>query len=143
MKGSVMIGVMSNEEIEATLRRQWVGRLGCSANDRPYVVPIAYTFDGTYIYGFSALGRKIEIMREQPLVCFEVDEIDGDSLWRSVVAEAVYEELINDGERRLAIAYLNSGEGGFVPRTLDARSPIVLFRLRMTEWSGRFEQRDA
>jgi nitroimidazol reductase NimA-like FMN-containing flavoprotein (pyridoxamine 5'-phosphate oxidase superfamily) len=138
-----MIGVMSNEEIEATLRRHWVGRLGCSTNDRPYVVPIAYNYDGRYIYAYSALGRKIEIMRKQPLVCFEVDEIDGASVWRSVVAEAVYEELVGDGERRVAIAYLNGDERVLVPRGLDARSPIVVFRLRLTDWSGRFEQRDA
>jgi nitroimidazol reductase NimA-like FMN-containing flavoprotein (pyridoxamine 5'-phosphate oxidase superfamily) len=138
-----MIGVMSNEEIEATLRRHWIGRLACSANDRPYVVPIAYNYDGRYIYSYSALGRKIEIMREQPLVCFEVDEIDGASSWRSVVAEAVYEELVDNGERRMAIAYLNDGEERLVSRSLDARSPIVVFRLRLTDWSGRFEQRDA
>jgi uncharacterized protein len=65
-----MIGLMSETEIEAMLFRHRVGRLGCTANDRPYVVPINYIFDGAYIYSYSSPGRKIEIMREQPLVAF-------------------------------------------------------------------------
>ena len=138
-----MIGVMTNEEIDATLRRHRVGRIGCSANDRPYVVPITYAYDGEFVYGYSSLGRKIEVMREQPLVCFEVDEIDGDIAWRSVIAEGLYEELPDGDVRREAIRRLLPGEGQTVPRTLSGASRFVVFRLRLTERSGRFERRDA
>jgi nitroimidazol reductase NimA-like FMN-containing flavoprotein (pyridoxamine 5'-phosphate oxidase superfamily) len=138
-----MIGVMSHEEVEATLRRHRVGRIGCSANDRPYVVPITYVYDGTYVYGYSALGRKIEVMREQPLVCFEVDEIDGDASWRSVIAEGMYEELADDEGRRAALERLAPGNGQVVPRTTNGAGRSVVFRLRLTERSGRFERRDA
>jgi nitroimidazol reductase NimA-like FMN-containing flavoprotein (pyridoxamine 5'-phosphate oxidase superfamily) len=138
-----MIGVMSHEEVEATLRRHRVGRIGCSANDRPYVVPITYAYDGTYVYGYSALGRKIEVMREQPLVCFEVDEIDGDASWRSVIAEGMYEELADDEGRRAVLERLAPGNGQVVPRTTNGAGRSVVFRLRLTERSGRFERRDA
>ncbi|MEA2596983.1 MAG: uncharacterized protein QOF01_3452 [Thermomicrobiales bacterium] len=138
-----MIGVMSHEEVEASLRRHRVGRIGCSANDRPYVVPITYAYDGTYVYGYSALGRKIEVMREQPLVCFEVDEIDGDASWRSVIAEGMYEELADDEGRRAALERLAPGNRQVVPRTTNGAGRSVVFRLRLTERSGRFERRDA
>jgi uncharacterized protein len=138
-----MIGLLGEDEVEAMLRRHRVGRLGCSANDRPYVVPINYAYDGTWVYGYSTLGRKIAVMREQPLVCFEVDEIDGPSSWRSVVAEGVYEELIVEGQRRAATARLNGHGPGRVGRSPDAAAPIVLFRLRLTEKAGRFERHDA
>src|SRR5215204_5229178 len=111
-----MIGVMSNEEIDATLRRHRVGRIGCSANDRPYVVPITYACDGEYVYGYSGLGRKIEVMREQPLVCFEVDELDGDVSWRSVIAEGLYEELTDGKDQRDALRRLLPGNGQVVSR---------------------------
>jgi nitroimidazol reductase NimA-like FMN-containing flavoprotein (pyridoxamine 5'-phosphate oxidase superfamily) len=136
-----MIGMMSNEEVEATLRRHRVGRIGCSANDRPYVVPITYAYDGIYVYGYSVLGRKIEVMREQPLVCFEVDELDGECSWRSVIAEGRYEELGDGGARRIALALLVDDQP--VARGLDAAAQIVVFRLHLTEKSGRFERRDA
>jgi nitroimidazol reductase NimA-like FMN-containing flavoprotein (pyridoxamine 5'-phosphate oxidase superfamily) len=138
-----MIGLMTADEVEATLRRHRIGRIGCSVNDRPYVVPITYAYDGAYVYAYSGLGRKIEVMREQPLVCFEVDEIDGDVSWRSVIAEGVYEELIDDGARRGALALLAADTAQVVPRTPSGAGRLVVFRLRLTERSGRFERRDA
>jgi nitroimidazol reductase NimA-like FMN-containing flavoprotein (pyridoxamine 5'-phosphate oxidase superfamily) len=138
-----MIGLLAPDEIESMLRRHTVGRLACSANDRPYVVPLAYAYDGACLYGFATVGRKVEVMREQPLVCFELDEIEGPSIWRSVVAEGVYEELTDERQRRAALALLDGRGPGLVPPGLDAAGPVVLFRIRLTDRSGRFERRDA
>ena len=138
-----MIGLLSADEVETMLRRHHIGRLGCTVNDRPYVVPINYSYDGHGIYACSTVGRKIEIMREQPLVCLEIDEIDGPSQWRSVLVAGVYEELADERQRRLALSVLNGDGPGLVPRTLEATAPMVLFRINLTEKSGRFERRDA
>jgi nitroimidazol reductase NimA-like FMN-containing flavoprotein (pyridoxamine 5'-phosphate oxidase superfamily) len=129
--------------MDTLLRGQRIGHLGCSVNDRPYVVPISYVYDGSFVYGYTAPGRKLEIMREQPLVCFEVDEIKNDTFWHSVVTEAEFEELTGGWARDYAIAQLTNGGGGLVPRGLGERDGMVIFRLRLTERSGRFEQRDA
>jgi hypothetical protein len=137
-----MIGVLSPDEIEAMLRRHTVGRLAVSVNDRPYVVPITYAYDGVSVYAFSGPGRKIDVMREQPLVCFELDEVAGSAEWRSVVAEGVYEELTTDPARREALALLGI-TNGVVARTLEAGGRNVIFRVRLTERAGRFERRDA
>jgi nitroimidazol reductase NimA-like FMN-containing flavoprotein (pyridoxamine 5'-phosphate oxidase superfamily) len=138
-----MIGIMSPEEIESVLRGNRIGRIGCASNDRPYVVPTNYAYDGEYIYGYATLGRKITIMREQPSICFEVDEIAGSSSWRSVIAEGTYEELVDETRRRAAIDRLAREIGAIVPRTIDASRNIVVFRIRITSRSGRFERRDA
>lgn len=138
-----MIGTMTADEIEATLRRSRLGRIGCCANDRPYVVPITYAYDDGFVYAYSSLGRKIEIMREQPLICFEVEEIDGPSSWRCVIAEGEYEEICDESMRRDALARLGLKSDNLTPRTLDGSRGIVVFRLRLTEKSGRFERRDA
>jgi len=137
-----MIGILTPDEVDSMLRRNRVGRLGCSANDRPYVVPIGYAYDGTYLYSYGTPGRKIEVMREQPLVCFQLDEIEWPSTWRSVVAEGVYEELTDEPARRRAIGLLANG-AGLVARGLDASFPMIVYRIRLTESSGRFERRDA
>ena len=137
-----MIGVLSTDEIDQLLKRQSVGRLACTANDRPYVVPITYAYDGSSVYAYSGPGRKIEMMREQPLVCFEVDEVDGPSEWRSVVAEGTYEELTSERSRREALALLGITNGA-VARALNQANRGVVFRIRLGDRSGRFEQRDA
>ena len=138
-----MIGILSPDEIETTLGRLKVGRIGCSANDRPYIVPITYAYADGCVYAYSALGRKIRVMREQPLVCFEVEEIDGPSCWRSVIAEGEYEELTDDASRREALSRLGLRDDTIVPRSLSANGGAVVFRLRLNEKSGRFERRDA
>jgi nitroimidazol reductase NimA-like FMN-containing flavoprotein (pyridoxamine 5'-phosphate oxidase superfamily) len=137
-----MIGILSPDEIEAMLHRNRIGRLGCSVNDRPYVVPINYGYDGRNLYGYSVPGRKVETMREQPLVSFLVDEIEGPSAWRSVVLEAVYEELTDDTERRQAIQTITRNGSQLVSRGLNADHPLIVFRLRTIEKAGRFERRD-
>jgi len=138
-----MIGTMTLDEIERTLGRSRLGRLGCSANDRPYVVPITFAYFDGYVYGYSALGRKIRMMREQPYVCFEVEEIDGPSSWRSVIAEGEYEEVSDNSTRRAALARLGLDEENLVPRTLSVNGGAVVFRLRLNSKSGRFERREA
>lgn len=138
-----MIGVLGAEEIEAVLHRNRIGRLGVSANDRPYVVPINYGYDGCYIFGFSGPGRKLDIMREQPLVSFLVDEIEGPTTWRCVIIEAVFEELTDEEDRRIAAQAITRNGPALVARGLDASSPLIFFRLRLLEKSGRFERSDA
>ena len=138
-----MIGTMTPDEIEATLRRGRTGRLGCSVVDHPYVVPINYAYADGFVYAYSALGRKIGVMRQQPRVCFEVDEIDGPSSWRCVIAEGRYEELADEEARRAALTRLVRGADGLVHRVPDADRGTVVFRLRLSAKSGRFERRDA
>ncbi len=139
-----MIGLLSLTEIDELLARNQVGRLACTANDRPYIVPINYAYDGVAIYGFSTVGRKNNVMREQPLVCFEVDEITGPTMCRSVVIEVVYEELIAEHQKRNALSRLNQRHAlSGVPRSLDASGALVIFRIRPIASSGRFEVQDA
>ena len=145
-----MIGLLSDDEITDLLCRQRVGRLGCTVNDRPYVVPIRYAFDGAYIYGYSGPGRKISVMREQPLVCFEVDEVSDETTWRSLIAEGRYEELTEARDRCHAARLLSNGNetpakgiGTVVSRGLCTDPQIILFRVRIDVVAGRFERRDA
>ncbi len=89
------IEVLAPEEIEALLRGALVGRIACCAPDqdggRPYVVPLSYGYDGEAIYAHSGPGRKLRLMRAQPLVSFEVDTTEAPDRWRSAIAEGIYE----------------------------------------------------
>ena len=138
-----MVGMLSPDEIEAILGRNKIGRIGCSVADRPYVVPITYAYDGAGVYCYSTLGRKIEVMRAQPRVCFQVDETDGISNWRCVIAEGTYEELRDEAGRRAALVRLIPPNGSLIARVPDAGRQIVVFRLRLTDKTGRFERCDA
>jgi nitroimidazol reductase NimA-like FMN-containing flavoprotein (pyridoxamine 5'-phosphate oxidase superfamily) len=82
------------EECRDVLVRTQLGRLACSHEGQPYIVPFYFGYDGyKYIYAFSTIGKKIEWMRANPLVCIEVDDIKGQNDWRSIIISGRYEEL--------------------------------------------------
>lgn len=58
--------------IEKVLQTVSVCRLGMCLNDTPYVVPLNFTHQGTtvYLHG-SKVGRKIDVLNENPNVFFE------------------------------------------------------------------------
>ena len=116
-----------------------IRRIGCWVDDRPYVVPVNYAYDGSAVYVLSGPGRKIDAMREQPRVCFEVEEIDesgGAVDWRSVMADGVYTEL-TDAERRTALTLLGKicpGSPTCMPVILPS---MIIFRIDLNERTGR------
>src|SRR5436190_2876514 len=100
-----MIDKLSLSEIEALLYKQCVGRIGCY-DDRVYVVPTSYAYDGKYIYCHTYEGKKMEIMRRNPDVCFQVDEMKDMANWNSVIAWGKFEEVKDQVQRSEALNIL-------------------------------------
>ncbi len=94
----MFIHEMNEFQCQEVLEQTGVGRLACSKDDQPYVVPIYFSFDGRHIYGFSTLGRKVEWMRTNPKVCLEIDEEKSHEQWTSVLVYGRYEELPDEPE---------------------------------------------
>jgi nitroimidazol reductase NimA-like FMN-containing flavoprotein (pyridoxamine 5'-phosphate oxidase superfamily) len=139
-----VIAVLPQDEIEELLRTALVGRIACCAHGvdgsdgRPYVVPLSYGYDGESIYAHSGLGRKIRLMRAQPLVTFEVDRADASDRWRSVIADGVYEEILDPIVREHALAVIYPK-----PELLPNLSPeTIVYRIHLTAKSGRCELPD-
>jgi uncharacterized protein len=84
---------ISQEECMELLERVSIGRLACSLDDQPYLVPVAFSYEPDSIYIFSTFGKKIEWMRQNPKVCLQADEIGNGSNWTSVVVTGTYLEL--------------------------------------------------
>ena len=84
---------MSEQECRELLKRVSIGRLGCSLDDQPYVVPVGFSYEPDFIYIFSTLGKKIKWMRQNPKVCLQADEIGNRSNWLSVIVTGTYLEL--------------------------------------------------
>ncbi len=140
----MFLGALSPTEIDDLLRAETVARLACQEAGQPYVVPLNYACDGDAIVVHSLEGRKIDIMRANPSVCVEVDQIEGMTSWRTVVASGRFEELRGDEAAR-ALATLVTrlqppGAGvkadPFAPPGLEDR--VVLFRVRLLSREGRY-----
>ena len=89
----MFIHEMTEFECRQALEQATVGRLACSRDNQPYVVPIYFVFHRDHIYAFTTLGQKIEWMRTNPRVCLEVDERTAHDKWQSIVVFGQYEEL--------------------------------------------------
>ena len=130
------------EQIEALLRTAIVGRIACcghgaAGDGRPYLVPLAYGYDGDAVYAHSGPGRKLDFMRAEPRVTFEVDLAVAPDRWRSVIAEGTFEEIDDPRQRDTALKVIYGTEG--IP---DLGSQTIVFRIRLTSRSGRYETPD-
>jgi uncharacterized protein len=147
-----MLGILQSNEIESVLKSQIVGRLGCSADGETYIVPVSYAYDGMYIYWHSEEGKKTQMIRKNPKVCFEVDELKNMASWKSVVIQGESEELKDQQERNYAMQALldrylpilssvTTHLGAPWPFHTDDLSQIdgVIFRIKVKEKTGRFE----
>jgi uncharacterized protein len=149
-----MIGQLNKDEIEIVLQSNAIGRLGCSDGEKVYVVPINYVYDGNFIIAHSVEGTKIRMMRKNPSVCFEVDQMKSFTNWKSVIVWGQYEELVEGPEKhevmksfvakmiRMKISE-TAKPPEMAPHRVHPRSPgnikPVIFRIAISEKTGRFE----
>jgi len=151
-----MFGDLDQEQIESILKHNAVGRLGCHADGKTYIVPVGYAYDGEAIYAYSADGMKIAMMRKNPEVCFEVDHYASLTNWKSVVCWGRFEELRGkDAERAIDLLtrrfadltiqdeHLLTPGQRLVAASAGTGSPKdpILYRIRVSEKTGRYELR--
>ena len=56
------------------VERAQICRIGLSENDIPYIVPMNFGYKDNSLYFHCALeGKKLDIIRKNPSVCFEMD----------------------------------------------------------------------
>lgn len=142
-----MIGKLAERAARDLLATQNTGRLACCWQNEPYVVPVHYLFEGDSVYVHSLPGRKIKMLRANPRACLQVDAIEDDYHWRSVIAYGNYEEITAEDEYDFWLSKLYrelthlSPVESMVPKGLSHNPPrCIVFRLRLTEVSGVFEK---
>jgi nitroimidazol reductase NimA-like FMN-containing flavoprotein (pyridoxamine 5'-phosphate oxidase superfamily) len=154
VKEKVMLGELNELQIDALLKQQVTGRIACHASGVTYIVPVNYVYDGTSIYGHSSKGKKIEMMRENPEVCFEVDEIQTIFRWKSVIAWGKFEEVTDMAERQRIMQALihrimplsespgNHPSHGIIENDSDIGIEIelIVYKIVLTKKTGRFEK---
>lgn len=147
-----MIGTLTKGQCQRVLIASMIGRIACHSSGKTYITPITYVFDGGYIYAHSKEGLKVEMMRKNPDVCFQVDQIDNLANWRSVIVWGKYEELTSSEEQEQALKILINGLHAFQtgdsvkpPKSTADMNPHkekrpVIYRISIEEISGRFEK---
>jgi uncharacterized protein len=150
-----MPGILSSGKVEKMLHNEAIGRLGCSLNGKVYVVPINYGYDGKCIYAHSKEGLKIDAMRDNPEVCFEIDRWEEDGSWKSIILWGEFEEITGIKAQRAAMKVFTTQMARAIPNSKSMPShghvrgkkrdadpfKSVVFRINIREKTSRFEER--
>lgn len=149
-----MLGELTDRQIENVLYSAVVAHLGCHVDNLTYVVPITYAYDGTYIYGHTKEGMKIDMMRKNPNICFEVDIRENMGNWRSVIAWGAFEELTKPVDREAGMQIILDRITPIMTGATTVQNPMidaqenyieamrgVVYRIELTKKTGRFEKR--
>ena len=148
-----MFDTLSNKQIIDVISGSVIGRLGCHADGKTYVVPISYAYDGDYIYGRTFEGMKLSMMRKNPHVCFQVDTMKDMADWESVIIWGKFEELTEEEEKQEALRILMNRRLPLISSetvklspewpfniSSDAKVGGILFKIDITEKTGRYEE---
>lgn len=145
-----MLGDLSKRQLIDILERQVIGRLGCHAEGQTYIVPINYVYRDNAIYGHSANGKKIEMMRSNPKVCFQVDEIKDSFRWQSAILWGEFSELKGE-ERQQAMQGIihrimpltdRPGEDPSHGIETEKHNELIVYKIALTKVTGKFESHD-
>ena len=134
---------LSTAECEAILARNHVGRIAFAFKDRVDIEPIGYAFANGVINWRTSEGTKLDVLRRQPSVAFEVDEVEGPFDWHSVVVHGtVYqvEPAGSEHDRRVweeALAALRAVQPAAFGPEDPAPFRTTVLQLHIMEISGR------
>lgn len=149
-----MLGILSNAQIDHVLQAQSLGRIGCYADEKIYVVPVTYVYKDGFIYAHSKEGMKVKMMRKHPRVCFQVDVMENMTNWRSVILWGEYEELKSEKEQQAGMKIMMDRLTPFItsetvrasdsfshpPDVVEKVLKAVAYRIKVIEKTGRFEK---
>ena len=137
-------------QVAALLARERVLYLAMYDEGVPYVLPLSYGYDGdrTLFIHSAAAGRKVEVLRRHPRVCFAVvpdQELTRGEVscgwsfkYRSVVGEGIVHFVEDEAEQQRGLDVLmrqHGGTGGdYQPETL---AKTVVLRIEITSLSGK------
>jgi nitroimidazol reductase NimA-like FMN-containing flavoprotein (pyridoxamine 5'-phosphate oxidase superfamily) len=148
LKGPMVVHELTSAECREVLRLTGVARLACARGEQPYIVPVFVYYDEREhcLYGFSALGQKIDWMRANPKVRVEIERIVDRFHWATLLVFGRYEEVgdsAKDGESRRRASELFEQRpqwwlpaAGKLPSGTEHHAAVV-YRIRIDRMSGR------
>ena len=134
-------------ELESIIGAATVCRLAMSEDDRPYIVPLCFGYkDGNLYFHSAEEGKKLEVLRVNNFVCFEMDidhelvranlPCESEMKYRSVIGFGQASFVNGNEEKRMALDIITrhysegNAEGTFeYPEQKLARTVIIKVKI--------------
>jgi|SRR5690606_31113032 len=152
-----MIKDLDTKEGVKLLKENYIGHLSFIAHGRPYVLPITYFYDeaNNAIISYSGEGHKLNSMRLNNSVSFQVGEIESANRWQSVLIHGIFEELSGSDARYQLHQFATKVKdiiekkekkdvnfiSEFSSKTSSDEIPTV-YQLKIMEITGKFRRPD-
>lgn len=140
-------------ELENVIRRAEVCRLAMVDDGEPYIVPLNFGYrDGCLYFHCAREGRKLDVLRKDPHVCFELETdvhlVKGEKAchwstsYESVIGWGTASILLDEKEVREGLEVLMShyteGPYDLDPRSLSLTAAI---RVKVDRMNGKRSKR--
>lgn len=140
----IEVAEMSDVEIVKVLLGMNYGHLACSMNNKPYVVPVNFIFDGDEIFIYTTDGKKSGIIDTNPQVCLQTEDVTDRQHWYSVIIDGIAERIADPVERERVMKLILANNPTLTPALsihwMDnwVRENIeIVYRIKPTMTSGR------
>jgi nitroimidazol reductase NimA-like FMN-containing flavoprotein (pyridoxamine 5'-phosphate oxidase superfamily) len=136
-------------EIESILKMAHIVRLAMVNDGDPYIVPLNYGYKDNALYIHCAReGRKIDILRKNPRICFEIegpsnlvtgkDACDWTWHYRSLIGYGTIEILKNKDEKMagldILMAHFGKNDNRYRSELVDA---VYILKLNIDSITGK------
>lgn len=144
--------IKDKADVERVLEEAYVGRLGTSVDDQPYIVPLSFAYhDGKIVFHGAKIGKKMENIARNPKVCFETDTsviIPADDpcmfthRYRSVIANGTARIIKDSSEKaaalRLLVEKYAPGKGSqMTEKRVGAFDNLAVVEINIAEMVGK------
>jgi len=142
--------IRDRQVLQEILQGAVICRIAMMDGDRPYILPVNYGYsDGCLFIHSAPEGKKIDLLRKNRQVCFEVEDrpeiikgeraCDWTTRYRSVVGYGEVEILTDEAGKRRGLEVIMARHGApdlidFNQKNLDR---MVILKLRITSMTGK------
>jgi nitroimidazol reductase NimA-like FMN-containing flavoprotein (pyridoxamine 5'-phosphate oxidase superfamily) len=104
--------IRDRDLLDKIIQESKICHLACCLDDHPYVIPIAFGYDGHSVFIHTAQqGKKIEIFTRNPRVCLAFEKntdlkndpeqaCEWSFVYTSLIAEGEIQELTSETDKR-------------------------------------------
>lgn len=140
--------IREKDAIEKLIKENNVLRLALAVDNTPYLVPLNYGYDGAFYMHCAKEGKKLDMIRKNSYVCFEIDSnhelVRGEKAcnftmkYQSIIGYAHAEILEDesDVEKALDVIMKQFSDQEFeYAKTVLSR--VAIIKLTVTEMVGK------
>ncbi len=142
--------IKNDKVLEEILWNAIICRMAMMDGDRPYIIPFNYGYsDGCLFIHSAPEGKKIDLLKQNPEVCFEVEDkmeitkgeraCDWSTRYRSVVGYANAEILSDEASKQQGLEVIMAQNGA--PELVEFNSKnlgrMVILKLTISSMTGK------